>query len=139
MIIGITDRITSLGQVEAEFAEKGFHFHFFNSLDEKTFPEGDLSELNALLVWHAKVTEYTANRLHKCALVVRYGVGYDQVDGAALAKRSIPLCNSPSYCIEEVADTAVSMVLAMTRNLVRHDVLAKNYYNIWQEDTLWTH
>ncbi|WP_137938241.1 C-terminal binding protein [Chitinivorax sp. B] len=136
MIIGITDRITSLGPIEQEFEENGMTFRFFNSLNEYDFNEQDLAEVDALLVWHAKLTDCTASRLRKCRIVVRYGVGYDQVDGDALARRGIPFANNPSYCTEEVADSAVAMILSMTRNIGRHDALARSYGKTWQENSL---
>jgi lactate dehydrogenase-like 2-hydroxyacid dehydrogenase len=134
--IGITDRISEVGPIERYYSDLGVEFAFFNTLNELDFPEEKLNEIDALLVWHAKITEYTASRLKKCKLVVRYGVGYDQVDGDSLASHQIPLANNPSYCTEEVADTAVAMILAGTRNVVRHDSLAKSYCLNWQENTL---
>lgn len=136
MIIGITDRIKEAGPIEKMFESKGVAFRYFNSLNELDFKEEDISRVDALLVWHAKITEYTSNRLENCKVVVRYGVGFDQVDGAALKARGIPLANNPSYCTEEVADTAVAMILAMTRNIIGHDTRSRNYHKTWQENSL---
>lgn len=136
MIIGITDRIKEAGSIEKVFESKGVEFRFLNSLNERDFKQDEISKVDALLVWHAKITEYTSDRLDNCKVVVRYGVGFDQVDGAALKARGIPLANNPSYCTEEVADTSVAMILAMTRNIVGHDTRSRSYYKTWQENSL---
>jgi D-3-phosphoglycerate dehydrogenase len=54
----------------------------------------------------------------KCRLVIRHGVGYDNVDVAALNKAGIPLCYIPDYCVEEVAEQAIGLILACGRKIV---------------------
>src|SRR4051794_16620410 len=111
MQIGITDRIVEVGPHEAALQRQGARFHFFDSLDERAYDDGVLAGLDALLVWHARITERTARQLKRCKIVVRYGIGYDQVDVAALTRANIRFANNPTYCIEEVADTAAAMIL----------------------------
>jgi D-3-phosphoglycerate dehydrogenase len=55
--------------------------------------------------------------LERCRLVVRYGVGVDNVDLAAAASRKITVCNVPDYGIEEVATHAIALLLAFARRL----------------------
>lgn len=52
-------------------------------------------------------------------LIVRYGIGVDNVDLAAAAERAIPVYNVPDYCIDEVADHTLALILALTRQVVR--------------------
>lgn len=54
----------------------------------------------------------------KCRLVIRHGVGYDNVDLAALAEAGIPLCYIPDYCQEEVAEQAIALLFACGRRIV---------------------
>jgi phosphoglycerate dehydrogenase-like enzyme len=136
MKIGITDRIDQVGEFESELARSGAEFVFLNSLDERDFKKSDLADLDALLVWHAGITELTARRLTKCRIVVRYGIGYDQVDVPALARAGIKFSNNPSYCTEEVADTAAAMILNGVRGITRHDNLSRAYVGSWQENNL---
>lgn len=136
MKIGITDRISEVGSFESELVRNGAEFVFLNSLDERDFKESDLAELDALLVWHARITEVTARRLKRCKIVVRYGIGYDQVDVDALTRAGIRFANNPSYCTEEVADSAVAMILNGVRGITRHDHLARRYGELWQENNL---
>lgn len=136
MKIGITDRLLEAGSFESGLQRLGAEFVFFNSLDERDFRDADLADLDALLVWHAQITEFTARRLKRCKLVVRYGIGYDQVDVGALKRAGIRFANNPSYCTEEVADTACAMILDGVRGVTRHDQLARRYGDEWQEHNL---
>ena len=57
--------------------------------------------------------------------MIRNGVGFDSVDGAAAAQRGIALCNVPDYGTEEVADHAIALTLALCRQLFPLDAEAK--------------
>ncbi len=76
------------------------------------------ADADALLVWHEiRLTRPTISALHKCRAIVRIGVGFDNVDLAAARERDIVVCNVPDYGIEDVADHALAMTLALVRNL----------------------
>lgn len=79
---------------------------------------GQVEEADALIVYHViAITEKTIQRLRRCKLIVRGGVGFDNVDGAACRKRGIPLANVPDYGTEEVAETALAMMLSLARGV----------------------
>ena len=54
----------------------------------------------------------------RCKVVIRHGVGYDNVDVKALTEAGIPLCYIPDYCIEEVAEQAIALIFACARRVV---------------------
>lgn len=64
--------------------------------------------------------------MQKAKIVVRYGIGVDNVDLAAARERGIPVCNVPDYCIDEVADHTLAFILAATRQVVPHCVHLRN-------------
>lgn len=69
-----------------------------------------------LMVYHfLRVSAATLSRLKQCKLIVRCGVGVDNVDYVAARKLGIPVSNVPDYGTEDVADTAVGMMLALAR------------------------
>lgn len=77
-----------------------------------------LAEAEALIVWHViQVGAATISQLDRCRVIVRAGVGFDNVDGAAAAAKGIPLCNVPDYGTEDVADHAVAMGLSLLRRM----------------------
>lgn len=51
----------------------------------------------------------------RCRIVVRSGVGFDNVDLAGWGRRGVPVCNVPDYGTSEVADHAIALMLALAR------------------------
>jgi len=83
---------------------------------------GRVEQADALMVFHTlKVTRATIERLVRCRLIVRCGVGYDNVDHVFARSRGIPVANVPDYGTEEVADSAIGMLLALTRGIARQN------------------
>jgi D-3-phosphoglycerate dehydrogenase len=54
-------------------------------------------------------------------IVATCSVGYDNVDTAAAADRGIWVCNVPDYCVEEMADSSLALLLALMRGVVALD------------------
>jgi C-terminal binding protein len=79
---------------------------------------GRIEKADALIVFHEVIlTEATIGRLQRCRLIVRAGVGVDNIDAAAARQRGIPLVNVPDYGSEEVADSALAMLLSLARGV----------------------
>ncbi|MBV1697096.1 MAG: 2-hydroxyacid dehydrogenase [Hyphomicrobiales bacterium] len=57
------------------------------------------------------------DRLPKLQIVSSFGVGYDHIDAAAAAKRGIIVTHTPDVLNEEVADTAIGLLLCTVREL----------------------
>ena len=64
--------------------------------------------------------------MSNCKVIVRYGIGYDNVDCETAKKKGIPVCNIPTYCIDEVADHTLSFILSMTRQLLANAKYVQN-------------
>jgi len=80
--------------------------------------EGRIEQADALIVYHEiNLTQATIRRLEKCRIIVRGGVGYDNVDRAFARERGIPVANTPDYGTEDVADSAIGMLLSLTRGI----------------------
>jgi len=60
-------------------------------------------------------------KLDKCKVISRYGVGYDNVNVPACTKKGIYVTNVPDYCAEEVSDQALALLLACVRKVVHSD------------------
>lgn len=72
---------------------------------------------DALLVQWAPVREKAARSLPDCRLVVRYGIGVDNLDIPALKAHGKLVAYVPDYCIDEVADHALALALSLARQL----------------------
>ena len=74
---------------------------------------GKVEDAVALLVYHnLGISGSTIERLRNCKLIVRCGVGFDNVDREFARHRGIPVVNVPDYGTEDVADSAIGMALA---------------------------
>ena len=62
--------------------------------------------------------------MRQVRVIVRYGVGVDNIDLEAARRHGIPVCNVPDYCINEVADHALAFILAITRQVRANDAAA---------------
>ena len=79
---------------------------------------GKIEEADAIMLYHfISLTRTTIDRLNKCKLIVRCGVGFDNVDRAAARERGIAVANVPDYGTEEVADSAIAMLLTLMRGV----------------------
>ena len=92
------------------------------------------SDTEVLMVWHERIDEQFCSKLPNLRGVQRYGVGYDTLDLEYLKSRNIICCNNPDYGIDEVSDTAVGMILNITRGITLYNQTAKKFTNTWQEN-----
>ena len=76
---------------------------------------------DALIVQWAPITADVIGTLERCRVIVRLGIGVDNVDLAAARARGFPVCNVPDYCLDEVADHTLALALSLARQLVRID------------------
>jgi len=77
-------------------------------------------EADAVITQFARLTRPVIDSMSKARVIVRYGIGVDNVDLEAARARGIPVCNIPDYCINEVADHTLAFILAATRQVVPH-------------------
>jgi lactate dehydrogenase-like 2-hydroxyacid dehydrogenase len=90
-------------------------------------------ECDAIVCYHdADLDGSLIRRLDRCRVIVRAGVGFDQVDIAACATQGIPVCNTPDYGTTDVADHAIALMLSLTRGIVAyHNALKADFNAGW--------
>ena len=89
-------------------------------------------DTEVLIVWHTYVNEEYVSKLPKLRGVQRYGVGYDTLDVPFLKSKGIVACNNPDYGTDEVADTAVAMIMNIARGVSKYNHDAKKLFDSWQ-------
>jgi D-3-phosphoglycerate dehydrogenase / 2-oxoglutarate reductase len=82
-------------------------------------------EADAVLNCYAKMTAQVIEKLSRCKIIARYGIGVDNVDLAAATKARILVTNVPDYCVDEVSDHALALMLALARHVVAADGAVK--------------
>ena len=69
-------------------------------------------DADALLVVFAPMTRRVLKALPKLKVIVRYGIGYDNVDVDAATDNGVVLVNVPDFCLEEVSNHTITLLLA---------------------------
>jgi D-3-phosphoglycerate dehydrogenase len=82
-------------------------------------------EADGLVNQYALLTRRVFQNLPKCKVVSRYGVGVDSVDLKAATDFGIIVANVPDYCMDEVADQTISMILTLVRKTAFFDKKVK--------------
>lgn len=80
----------------------------------------------------APITERVIDGLNKCKVVSKVGTGVDNIDVPAATKKGIMVCNVPDYCINEVSDHALALILSWTRKITFLNSKVKS--GIWSID-----
>jgi D-3-phosphoglycerate dehydrogenase len=70
----------------------------------------------------APIRERAISAMKKTRAIVRYGLGLDNIDVAAARARGIEVHNIPDYCLDEVADHTLALLLALQRQV----------FTVWQ-------
>jgi len=82
-------------------------------------------DATGILTCFANVTERVIAASSRLRVVGRYGVGTDNIDIDACSRRDIPVTYVPDYAIEDVADHAMALLMALSRKVVVLDRLVK--------------
>lgn len=77
-----------------------------------------VADADAVITQFAPINAEVIAAMQKARVLVRYGIGVDNVDLSAASARGIPVCNVPAYCIDEVADHTLAFILGATRQVV---------------------
>ncbi len=83
-------------------------------------PEGIVAaakDADALLVTYAKINADMIREMKKCRIISRFGIGVDNVDLEAATRAGIVVTKVPDYCIDEVSDHAMALLLSLVRKI----------------------
>ena len=86
----------------------------------------EAADCDALLNTYAgPITAEVMARMPKCRIIARYGIGVDTIDLEAATREGIIVTNNPSYCVEEVAEHTLALLLACARKVPFYDRLVR--------------
>ena len=106
----------NLKQEESVFAAAGMHAALLQCKTEDELI-GQCAQADILLNQYAPITRRVMENLPRLKFIVRYGVGTDNIDVAAAEQLGIQVGNVPDYGMNEVADHAITCMLALIRKL----------------------
>jgi len=72
---------------------------------------------DALLVTYANITAEMIAAMTRCRIISRFGIGVDNVDIQAATNAGIVVTKVPDYCVDEVSDHALALLLALIRKI----------------------
>lgn len=79
----------------------------------------DATDADALVMSWLPVTRSVIDQLTRCRVIVRFGIGVDMIDLDAATDRGILVCNTATYCLDEVSNHAMGLLLMLNRGLLQ--------------------
>ena len=93
-------------------------------------------DTEGLLVWYSvRITDKIIEKLAKCKVIVSCAVGYNNVDVKSAGEHGIYVSNVPDYCVDEVSDHTIGLVIALNRDIAGLD--RKIREGIWELEIAW--
>jgi D-3-phosphoglycerate dehydrogenase len=116
-VVAVTDSVfPNLDPAKAVLSKIGGELR----LAQEPTPEGILSvarDADAVLTTYAKVTAEMIPQMTKCRVISRFGIGVDNVDIPTATGQGIVVTKVPDYCLDEVSDHAMALLLALIRKI----------------------
>jgi D-3-phosphoglycerate dehydrogenase len=95
-------------------------------------------QADGIFVRWLQLTPELIKRFRRCQIIMRYGVGTDNVDVEAATEAGIMVGHVPNYCIEEVSTHAIALLLACVRNLVpTHQKMKRGGWDVNPPAAVW--
>lgn len=83
-------------------------------------------DADGILVTYAKLTDNLIRQLSKCKVIGRMGIGVDNIDLEAAERQGIAVTYVPDYCVHEVSDHTMAILLALARKVPQSDRLVQS-------------
>ena len=103
--------------------DAGFKFEFVEHGDYNRFLD-EIKTASGIIVAGTEINRDMIETLTQCEVIVRQGIGYDSIDLEKSREKGITVCNVPDYCIEEVSDYTLGLILTTLRHINSYD----NFY-----------
>jgi D-3-phosphoglycerate dehydrogenase len=116
-VIAVTDSVfPSLDPAKAALAKLDPTFRMSKSANADDIL-AVAKDADAILVTYAKLTRELLMQLTHCKAIGRFGLGVDNIDLPAAKEKGIQVNYVPDYCIREVSDHAMALLLALIRKI----------------------
>ena len=104
--------------IEKKIFGDQFKIHALESKDLNNTDSKILNSVHGILAWHeATYDRKVISKLKNCKIIVRVGVGFDNVDLNFARKKNIIVCTVPDYGVDDVADHAITLLLYFIKKI----------------------
>lgn len=83
-------------------------------------------DADVVMIQYTKLTKKIINSLKNCKLILRYGIGVENVDLEASASQGIYVANIPDYGTLDVANHAIALLMALSRKIIFYNNLVRS-------------
>ncbi len=74
-------------------------------------------DADAVIVQYAVITRKIIDHMQNCKMIIKYGIGVNNIDSVAATEKGIYVCNVPDYGVDEVSNHAIALLLALAKKL----------------------
>jgi D-3-phosphoglycerate dehydrogenase len=129
-VVAVTDSVfPNLDPARAVLAKIGAELR----MAKEPNPDATLElarDADAVLTTYAKLTADVIPHLKRCRIIGRFGIGVDNVDIQAATNAGIVVTRVPDYCLDEVSDHTMALLLALARKIPSSD--ARTQSGTWE-------
>lgn len=76
-----------------------------------------VQDADAVIVQYANITKEIIDKMQRCKMIIKYGIGVNNIDSEAATAKGIYVCNVPDYGVDEVSNQAIAMLMALAKKL----------------------
>jgi D-3-phosphoglycerate dehydrogenase len=121
-VVAVTDHVFPNLDVERDLLGRaGLELRFEGNARTPDEVRAATAGAVGVLNCYAPMPAEVIGALDRCRVIARYGIGIDTIDLAAATRKGIVVTNVPDYCIDEVSDHALALILSLVRGVVRLD------------------
>ena len=75
------------------------------------------ADADAIVTQYCSIDETIISKLQRCRMIIKYGIGINNIDAEAASKRGIYVCNVPDYGVDEVSNHAITLYFALNKKI----------------------
>jgi D-3-phosphoglycerate dehydrogenase len=125
--VALTDHVfPDIEQERRLLADAGHELRFGSNATSVEEVRAAVEGADAILNCYAPMPAEVIRELDRCIVIARYGIGIDTIDLEEATAKGILVTNVPDYCIDEVSDHALALILSLARGVTLLDRHVRN-------------
>ncbi len=121
-LVAVTDHVfPTLDQERELLARAGHELRFDSNATTPDEVREAVAGAQGVLNCYARMPAEVIRDLERCVVIARYGIGLDTIDLDEATRKGIVVTNVPDYCIDEVSDHALALIMSLARGVALLD------------------